>query len=123
MMMMAWRLIETAPKDGERVLIWCERIDVCIGWFQDEEQDVPDQPGHAAGWWSETGQTHPAFPSLDIDAEYQPTYWAPILRAPVCIECAEPLPDGAETLCRVCEDLTGRATHQAEAIRLGRGRA
>lgn len=60
----AWRLIETAPRDRSRILLW--------------------QSGRGAfeGWW------HDGWPSLesywmdDADSEPEPTHWQPMLPNP-----------------------------------------
>lgn len=60
----AWRLIETAPRDRSRILLW--------------------QSGRGAfeGWW------HDGWPSLesywmdDADSEPEPTHWQPMLPTP-----------------------------------------
>jgi len=78
---MDWQKIETAPKDGTRVLIstpW----GVCVGEYHDE---MPQSDcGRAicyAGWFSHDGETHPGHNMGDkSDAEQQcpPTHWMPL---------------------------------------------
>jgi hypothetical protein len=82
---MKWQPIETAPKDGTEVLVWCdEGLDIAS--WSNEEPDGPDSMGHDAGWWGtrqpmDPGR-HTGNPEYYRDAENQPWAWMPAPAAP-----------------------------------------
>lgn len=64
--MMEWQPIETAPKDGTRLLL-CEADqpgEPCVGWW-------------IAGQWRDMGDI-----GCDGQDDYQPTHWMPLPMKP-----------------------------------------
>ena len=82
---MKWQPIETAPKDGSQVLVWCdEGID--FGYYSKGEPDGVDSMGHDAGWWGihqpiDPGR-HMGNPEYFREAENQPWAWMPLPEPP-----------------------------------------
>jgi hypothetical protein len=80
-----WQPIETAPKDGTQVLVWCdEGID--IARYSEREEDGVDSMGHDAGWWGihqpmDPGR-HMGNPEYFREAENQPWAWMPVPKPP-----------------------------------------
>lgn len=68
--MKEWLPIETAPKDGTRVLLWSLDADPALMPVIGEYDDDGPEPWGAA-WWQDPTTDH--FP---IDAD--PTHWLPL---------------------------------------------
>ena len=63
---MEWKPIETAPKDGTKVLLWADGQVEIGDWLPDAH------PWNDTSWWIEGGQ---------ITAR-NPTHWMPLPEAP-----------------------------------------
>lgn len=64
-----WMPIESAPKDGTRVLIW--QGEAYVAWFEREYAWV----SHGGAWISERYRSD--------TYEYAPTHWQPLPKPPV----------------------------------------
>ncbi len=69
-----WQPIDTAPRDGTRVLLWCEDgVGAVIGiWYAFKSNLLPPY------WATTRGLLH----GSAHDREYQPTHWQPLPPAP-----------------------------------------
>lgn len=77
-----WRPIETAPKDGTRIL-GSNVKGVSIMQWVDADPPTPDNPGLDAGWLSiDDGGAIPACPGFGTPEEMQPAHWMPIPTPP-----------------------------------------
>lgn len=83
--------IETAPKDGTKVLIWSKEGGIEIGWFmhgEDVERWIEDSKEYSDVVWSPIWTTDAAecyngeFGSLRDGMRNQPTHWMPLPEAP-----------------------------------------
>jgi len=73
-----WRDIETAPKDGTRIL-GCNVKGVSIMQWTAADPPTPDNPGLDAGWLSiDDGGALPACPGFGTPEEMQPVLWQPL---------------------------------------------
>ena len=83
--MSEWQPIETAPKDGEVLLLTPEGVD--IGEWKEACGPSIDDPGHDAGWvgmrYAVPGVTGVHAKSLYFSEPIaQPTHWMPLPEAP-----------------------------------------
>ncbi len=73
----AWHPIDTAPRDGTRVLLWDDKRDIAVSgvWWYEPTMNTPN--GYEPGWegWS-------CDEDLIIwdDPDDQPTHWMPLQR-------------------------------------------
>ena len=66
-----WQPIETAPRDGDTVLLCVQGHVTVGGWLDRAAQDIEEyEPGAWEGWWT-----------LDAD-EGEPTHWMPLPSPP-----------------------------------------
>lgn len=76
--MSEWQPIETAPKDGTKILAYDEGI-ILTAWTNDANEYQGGRGG-PAGWFSGQYRDHWGdYPVLDT-----PTHWMPIPAPPVC---------------------------------------
>ena len=88
---LVWQPIDTAPKDGTRVLLGCmqdvehDAVSTCGSW-SDAEEDGPDVMGHDAGFWDvDYGVFQPGRSFGQVGHRYkgrQPTHWMPLPASP-----------------------------------------
>lgn len=80
--MIEWQPIETAPKDGTRVLLGFERnrSNIEIGWWEDSEHR---RFGQIVSETHEWRQLNP-YAHLSQALPPQPKWWMPIPPLPVC---------------------------------------
>jgi len=88
--MSKWQPIETAPRDGTRILAWTpEGHDIV--WWSDLNRDLPQEPGNNPGWWGFCWHTVPGRTrehGFGVDDDYiwpaqnQPTHWMPLPEPP-----------------------------------------
>ena len=87
-----WLPIESAPRDGTRVVLWSAKYGTEVGWFAEWDDFTigkQETSGWAMNWNSEFG--HP-------DEEViSPTHWQPLPEPPVS-ECAAPESSEVELL-------------------------
>ena len=69
---MSWQPIETAPKDGTKVLLVNRRGNMAVGLWQGQEL--------YKGWWLMGGNR----PNLFFNAPHGPTHWMPLPAPPRC---------------------------------------
>jgi len=77
-----WQPIESAPKDGNDILVRYEMAGVDfvhIAWWNADEHDQWQAQGHACkedavGWWS---YVENSVSQLKLDGFRAPTHWAP----------------------------------------------
>lgn len=71
---MKWQPIETAPKDGMRVLLYDPKCDVAISglWHDDPGKNTPDGYEPAWSWWVADDDL------LLWDDGTAPTHWMPL---------------------------------------------
>jgi hypothetical protein len=67
---MAWRPIETAPKDGTLVLLWGRYWSDSQGWFK---QPLVGQFSPPNDWWEAWGR---------VPFGCRPTHWQPLPELP-----------------------------------------
>lgn len=75
MTMSNWQPIETAPKDGTRMVLFCERVVSRIHtghWFSHEKQTDGVTSWRYSGWWLD-GFQHPF-----NQPPFEPTHWMPL---------------------------------------------
>lgn len=81
-----WRPIETAPRDGTRILLLLGDHRIESGKWVDAEEDGPDSIGADAGWLSDSGWTMPgrSFGHFLHRREPMapPTHWMPLPEPP-----------------------------------------
>lgn len=70
---MIWQPIETAPRDGTDVLLWCPRGGVTVGRWDEQEYHRRPVP-----YW----RTQHWFERVSMDRSDQPTHWATLPTAP-----------------------------------------
>jgi hypothetical protein len=61
-----WRGIESAPKDGRRILVWCPHGQYVVFW--------PDPHDHEVDWWHVTDNKNGPYPLRGGS----PTHWRPL---------------------------------------------
>ena len=72
--MTGWRLIDTAPKDGTRVLVFCP----VTGWSSARHQIAVSEYSHFLGWaLADTGAN-----AEDADLDGEPSHWMPLPAPP-----------------------------------------
>ncbi len=70
-----WRSMESAPKDGRRILIWDGEATYAARW---ETKFSVDAKGYRAAW---TDDAVVSF-GMEETAEYKPTAWMPLPEPP-----------------------------------------
>ncbi len=81
--MIDWRSIETAPKNGDDLLVHYEFGGVSIihiAWWNNDDHDLWAQQGHkskdeAIGWWS---YVENSMTQHKLEGPHTPTHWAPL---------------------------------------------
>jgi len=73
-MMSKWLPIESAPKDGENVMLYAptENYEVCIGWYGDTTKK----------WFACGSEATASDGAGDWQTVYQPTHWMPLPAPP-----------------------------------------
>lgn len=83
-----WQPIETAPKDGSKILFLFPCGAAESGEWVDAEPDYPDQMGHDAGWQSDAGSCWPGRsfgnPEYFSEPNNPPMFWMPLEPYPEC---------------------------------------
>lgn len=83
--MTEWRPIETAPKDGTKIVIWNKRYAFCpiAAWHNSESDDEADGWSFD-DWNSPCGSVADGFVGYneDIEAGLMPTHWMPLPEPP-----------------------------------------
>jgi len=76
-----WRPIETAPKDGDLVIVcyeWADTAFAHVAWYRDgdkfEEIGYPGHAKHVDGWWS---YIRNSVSQEKLDGPRTPTHWIP----------------------------------------------
>jgi len=75
--MSEWRTIDTAPKDGTRVLV-CTNGQIAIAWWN-ERPNVWNEP--AVPCWTEF-EPEDYFYAVHLTDEFAPTHWMPLPEPP-----------------------------------------
>jgi hypothetical protein len=65
-----WKGIESAPKDGTRILAWCPHGQYVVFW--------PDAHDHEVDWWHVTDNKNGPYPLRGGS----PTHWRPLPPSP-----------------------------------------
>lgn len=72
--MTKWESIEIAPKDGTRILLFCDRVlgNIRTGyWYENNQEGY-----NASGWWLD-GFGHP----FNV-VPFTPSFWMPLPESP-----------------------------------------
>lgn len=93
-----WKPIETAPKDGSKVLLWWSDRVVYGAWLDNSKTAVP-----WAGWRP---------PSMEVRPRGQPTYWMPLPAPPTdrTHKGAVPTAGATEDYCGIQQTIARRWT-------------
>lgn len=75
---MEWKPIETAPKDGTKILIWGYFQNPMMTFLQWDELGAPEVSYFCNGKWN-----GPCAGAHDEYIVYQPTHWMPLPKPPV----------------------------------------
>ncbi len=79
---MKWQPIETAPKDGTKVLLYLDEGDIADGYWEPKEEDGLESMGCDAGWHNDVATMFPGRsfgnPKYYSDAINPPTHWQPL---------------------------------------------
>ena len=77
--MSEWQPIDTAPKDGTKIVIWCAKYDHCpiAYWGEQDADDGYFFGWHLAGLHSPCGSCEDDFIGWieDIEDGFMPTHW------------------------------------------------
>ena len=81
-----WVSVDTAPKDGTKILLLLEDDRIESGRWIEKEEDQVDSMGHDAGWITDSGWTFPgrSFGNPDYYSEpcNTPAHWKPLPAPP-----------------------------------------
>jgi hypothetical protein len=77
--LMGWQPIETAPKDGSRILLWDDNLKIAVSgnWHVEPTMDNPSD-GYTPvwAWWVSDWDI------LDMWEDSTPTHWMPLFEPP-----------------------------------------
>lgn len=78
----AWRPIETAPRDGTRILLWDSTKNLAVSgfWNTDPGIDTPNGYEPAWAWWV----SNEDLVMWDGGPDDAPSYWQPLELPPEC---------------------------------------
>lgn len=83
--MTQWQPIETAPKDGTKIVIWNKRYDFCpiANWYKAKSDDDTDG-WELESWKSPCCSCADGFIGWkeDIEDGFMPSHWMPLPYAP-----------------------------------------
>jgi len=73
---MSWRPIETAPRDGSRLLLWHPTLNLAISgcWHSEPERNDPSGYAPAWAWWVSDADLI----IWDSGPEDVPSHWMPL---------------------------------------------
>ena len=71
-----WQTIDSAPKDGTQVLLWCDNYGVEIGSYRN---DMNDDEGDDPCWLD---NSHDDFSCGYASTPLSPTHWMPLPEGP-----------------------------------------
>ena len=77
---MEWQPIETAPKDGTRIILYFPRTDIVIGGSWQEVRDGDWESGYH--YWFEWKVDDKLFFMEDDPDWWNPTHWMPLMPLP-----------------------------------------
>lgn len=78
--MNTWKPIETAPKDGTRILLYGNKLTFCGRWFDKEEIEEWENPEDLDEGWYEENLFHQCYETYCFKVD--PTYWQPLPEPP-----------------------------------------